>query len=338
VKARAAAAPPPDAGLALVFVLLVLAVLLATVAEFARAMRLEALTVGNFRAALGESWLAEAGYQRALAEIFADAVDHELDVQGRLVFRRSRLVTPEAPERIDLALGSGRFSYRITDEGARINVNRATRGLLERLLGELDVEPAARDVIVDSIQDWRDPNEEHRLNGAESDYYLALPVPYRSKNADFDTVDELLQVRGMTREILHGRPGTPGLAELVTVWGSGALNVNTASPAVLRAVGFAPAEVDLLVGRRPYVDLQDLPPALRRGSQRTRSDAFRIEAWAGGPEPAGRVLVAIVQRRIEQAGTVEPVPVLRRWVEAPRRAAGGRPARPDGPAERSPRA
>jgi type II secretory pathway component PulK len=331
------AAPPRDAGIALIFVLLVLAVLLATVAEFTRAMRLEALTVTNFRAALGETWLAEAAYQRALAEVFADAVDQELDVQGRLVFRRSRLVTPTAPQRTDVALGPARFSYRITDEGGRINLNRATRGLLERLLGEVDVEPAARDVIVDSIQDWRDPNEEHRLNGAESDYYLALPVPYRSKNADFETVDELLQVRGMTREILYGRSGTPGLAEFLTVWGSGALNVNTASPTVLRAVGFAPAEVDLLVGRRPYVDLSELPPALRRGSQRTRSDAFRIEAWAGGPEPAGRVLLVVVQRRIEQAGTVEPVPVLRRWLEAPRGPAAARPESPGRPGERGPR-
>ena len=123
-------------------------------------------------------------------------------------------------------------------------------------------------MIVDSIQDWRDPNEEHRLNGAESDYYLGLPVPYRSKNADFDSVDELLQVKGVTRALLYGRPEAPGLAEHLTVFGTNAVHVNTASPVVLRALGFAPAEVDVLIGRRPYADPSAIPPGLRRGNPR----------------------------------------------------------------------
>ena len=94
-------------------------------------------------------------------------------------------------------------------------------------------------MIIDSIQDWRDPNEEHRLNGAESDYYPGLPGPYRSKNADFE--------RGRAAAGAGDHPGdplrpsrTPGLAEYLTVWGTGAVNVNTASPVVLRALGLAP--------------------------------------------------------------------------------------------------
>lgn len=211
-----------DAGVALVIVLLLLALLLTIVAEFAQAMRLEAVTATNFRSALSETWLAEAGYQRALAEILPEALTHELDAGGALLFRRGRLGIPTVPERHDLRIDSGRFSYRITDETARININRATRDVLDRLLQEAGVEKTDRDVIVDSIQDWRDPNEEHRLNGAESDYYLGLPVPYRSKNASFDSVDELLQVKGVTRALLYGRPEAPGLAEHLTVFGTNA--------------------------------------------------------------------------------------------------------------------
>jgi type II secretory pathway component PulK len=298
-------------------VLLLLTLLLTIVGEFAQAMRLEAVTATNFRATVAETWLAEAAQQRAVAEILPEVVSHELDVNGVLAFRRLRLVPAKAPERLDVPLDPGRLSYRLTDESARLNVNRVTRVVLDRLLQEVSLERSARDVILDSIQDWRDPNEEHRLNGAESDYYLALPVPYRSKNADFDTVDELLQVQGVTREILYGRPGIPGLAEHLTAWGTGAVNVNTASPVVLRALGFAPAEVDLLIGRRPYATVNDLPPALRRGAQRTSSDTFRIEAWGGGPVPAGRVLTAVVQRRAE-SGQIEAVPLAWRWSEVPR--------------------
>jgi general secretion pathway protein K len=308
---------PSDAGVALIIVLLLLALLLTIVAEFAQAMRLEAVTAANFRSAIAEAWLAEAAYQRALAEVLPDALAHELDAKGVLAFRRARLGTVSAPERLDLRVEPGRLSYRLTDESARLNLNRANRDVLDRLLQEAGVEKSERDVIIDSIQDWRDPNEEHRLNGAESDYYLSLPVPYKSKNADFDSVDELLQVRGVTRELLYGRPDVPGLAEHLTVFGTGAVNVNTASPIVLRALGFGQAEVDLLVGRRPYPDLSSLPPGLRRGNQRTSSDIFRIEAWAGGPAPAGRVLTAVVQRR-GGGGRIQAVPVAWRWSEAPR--------------------
>jgi type II secretory pathway component PulK len=323
-----------DAGVALIVVLPLLALLLTIVAEFAQAMRLEAVAASNFRSALSETWLAEAGYQRALAEILPDALSHELDVNGALVFRRARLGTPTVPTRLNLRIDPGHLSYRLTDESARLNLNRATRDELDRLLQEAGVEKTDRDVIIDSIQDWRDPNEEHRLNGAESDYYLALPAPYRSKNADFDSVDELLQVRGVTRELLYGRAETPGLAEYLTVFGPGAINVNTASPAVLRARGYAAAEVDLIVGRRPWADPTGIPGALRRGSLVTRTELFRIEAWAGGAAPNGRVLTAVVQRQSATA-KAQAAPLAWRWSDAARPAAAS-PAAPDRSSGRGP--
>jgi type II secretory pathway component PulK len=306
---------PGDAGVALIVVMLLLSLLLTIVAEFAQAMRLEAVTARNFRSGISETWLAEAGYHRALAEILPEALGHELDPSGALAFRRTRLSTPKVPERLDFRVDPGRVSYRLTDESGRLNLNRATRETLERLLQEAGVEKTARDVIIDSIQDWRDANEAHRLNGAESDYYLGLPVPYRSRNADFTSVDELLQVKGVTRELLYGRPEAPGLAEYLTVFGTGTVNVNTASPVVLRALGYAPAEVETLVGRRPYADPNALPPGLPRRNLRTTSTVFRIEAWAGGPEPAGRVLTAVVERQAESAQLLT-VPLEWRWSEA----------------------
>jgi general secretion pathway protein K len=335
VTPRGFAGPGRDRGIALIVVLLVLALLLTVVADFAQTVRLEAVTTINFRTGLGETWLAEAGYQRAVAEILPEAISHELDGEGRLVFRRERLGTPAVPERLDVPLGAARFSYRITDETARINLNRAAPSLLDRLLTELRVEKTERDAIGDAIQDWRDPNEEHRLNGAESDYYQSLAVPYRSKNGDFDAVEELLQIRGVTPELLRGTAERPGLAASLTVAGTGTVNVNTADRPVLRALGLAEAEVELLVARRPYVDLSSLPPNLRRGSQRTRSDAFRIEAWAGGPEPAGRVLVAVVVRASDRGGQVQVTPVSWRWSEmrrTPRTTAAAE--RPEGAATR----
>ncbi len=304
----------PEGGIALIIVLLVLSLLLAVVGEFALAMRLEGTTTLNFRAAVTASYLAEAAYQRALAEILPDAIAHHRDEAGLLVFRRSRTESPKSPRR-DLALGPGRVSYKITDEEARLNLNRATPDQLHRLLTELGVEREARDVIVDSIQDWRDPNEEHRLNGAESDFYLALPVPYKSKNADFDSVEELLQVRGVTREIFYGTPDKPGLVEYLTVSGSGAVNVNTASDGVLRTLGFAQAEVDLLRQGRPYLDPASVPSNLRRPGQSVRSTTFRIEASGEVPGQGRRTLRAIVRKQAGRDGVARAIALGWRWAQ-----------------------
>ena len=63
-----------ERGVALIVVLLLLALLLTIVGEFAQAMRLEAVTAANFRSGIAETWLAEAAYQRALAEVLPDAL------------------------------------------------------------------------------------------------------------------------------------------------------------------------------------------------------------------------------------------------------------------------
>lgn len=303
-----------ESGVALILVLVLLSLLLVVAGEFAQATRLEGRATASFRDAATAAQLAEAGYHLAAAELLPDALAHELDERGLLVFRRLRAAPDAAPRRLDVPVGTGRLSYRVTDEEARLNLNRATPDVLHRLLAELGVERSTRDVIVDSVLDWRDPNEEHRLNGAESDHYQTLSPPYRSKNGDFDSVEELLQVQGVTRQIFHGQPGAPGLADHVTVAGPGAVNVNTAGATVLRALGFAPAEADLLIAGRPYADLSTLGTQLRRGNQRTRSETFRIEAWGEVAGQARRALVATVQRRAGRDGLVRVTPLSWRWL------------------------
>src|SRR5262249_18023672 len=152
-------------------------------------------------------------------------------------------------------LGPGRFSYHITDEESGLNLNQATAEQLHRHLRERCVEREKRDGVGGSIQDWREPNELHPLNGARSDYYLNLPAPAKPKNADFESVDELRLVRGVTPQIFFGTPDKPGLGEYLTVDATGRrINANTASDLLLRALGYAQAEVDQLRQGRPYLE------------------------------------------------------------------------------------
>src|SRR5207244_4192716 len=171
-------------------------------------------------------------------------------------------------------LGGGQYSYRITDEEARLNVNNSPPARIDRLLQTLGLDKDVRDTIVDSIEDWRDPNEAHRLNGAESDdYYLKLPVPYRAHNANLESVAELLQIKGVTPAIYNGTKDHPGLAGLVTVRGSGSVNMNTAGPGALRALGLSAAEITEIVQSRhnngPYPNVPgQFGGRNRRGAQK----------------------------------------------------------------------
>ncbi len=96
----------------------------------------------------------------------------------------------------------------ITDEASKLNLNTATeRQLLTLLRGVVgqdeEIDPKA---IVDAILDWRDLDGVPRgeAGDTEIDYYRSLPRPYRVKNGDFDTVEELLLVKGVTGQILFG--------------------------------------------------------------------------------------------------------------------------------------
>ena len=137
---------------------------------------------------------------------------------------------------------------RLIDEGGKISLNRADEALLRKVFETLGLDSRRRRRrSSDAILDWRDSDDLHRLHGAEDEYYLKLPEPYRAKNGPFDSVDELLQVRGITRELFFGiagprrfgandMPPIP-LREVFSVFNQSAnINVRTAPVAVLRVV------------------------------------------------------------------------------------------------------
>jgi general secretion pathway protein K len=294
-------------GFALVAVLMVLAFVAVVGAEFAYSMRLEATAARVYKETLIAAHLAEAGVEQAIREIVADFgfvglgddKDPGADAGCPIVFYgRDRSALARLPHR-DVPLGAGQFTYCISDEEARLNLNTSPPDRVVRLLETLGLEREERDVIVGSLQDWRDPNEEHRLNGAESDdTYLQLPVPYRSKNNNLDSLAELIQIKGVTAKLLQGEEGRPGLAALTTVRTPGQVNINTASREVLRALAISDAEfTEIQQSRRhgPYT-----PATLARFAGRNltvTSRTFRIESRGLVDGQVRARLTAIVQKR-----------------------------------------
>ena len=196
--------------MALIAVLWVLVLLTAIVAEFAYSMRTEVNITRNFREAAQAHYIAQTGVIRAVVALVKNE-DRAENQQNEAEAARDpigRVNAAIAPQRF----GGGQFSLKIDNAAGLINLNTANDALLRLMVNTLDISDTEKAVIVDSILDWRDSDDFHRLNGAENKYYQSLPNPYACKNAAFDTVEELLLVRGIRPELFY-----KNLRSIVTV-------------------------------------------------------------------------------------------------------------------------
>ncbi len=64
--------------------------------------------------------------------------------------------------------------------------------------------PNMTEDIGNAILDWIDSDEEARVGGAESLTYQGLAVPYSARNAPIQSIDELLQIQGVTPLLFYG--------------------------------------------------------------------------------------------------------------------------------------
>jgi len=170
----------------------------------------------------------------------------------------------------NLGMPGGNFEIAVVDEDAKINVNlgasndiahirlpRELMGLMAPLqyntLFEMK-DPTTgnfndRMTICSAIIDWADVDEQAfscdltqsapASAGVEDAFYQLLAKPYRRRNAPYDSLEELHMVRGVGDDFwaTFGDP-EPEKPEkrVLTVWGSGAVNVNSANAQTLLGV------------------------------------------------------------------------------------------------------
>ena len=107
-----------------------------------------------------------------------------------------------------------------------------------------------RMTICSALIDWSDVDEQFfscdlssqnagASTSVEDAYYQLLEKPYRRKNAPYDSLEELHAVRGITVEFwatfVDPDPTKPE-KRVMTVWGQGAINVNSANAQTLLGV------------------------------------------------------------------------------------------------------
>jgi type II secretory pathway component PulK len=148
------------------------------------------------------------------------------------------------------------LSIEIVDNDRKFNINVADEIRIKQALTLIGVDAGAFTAITSSILDWRDPDKNPHMGGAETDYYEGLTPSYFAKDGPFDEITELLRIKGVTWEMFWGssggtaaavtRPRGPrssqfeeptyavGLNDLFTCLSSRLVNMNTAPATVFQ--------------------------------------------------------------------------------------------------------
>ncbi len=261
-----------ERGVVLLVVMWALVVLMVVAIELGRTARVEGLSTDVYQQEVKTYYLALAGLNRALYQLV------QTSQQGRTrdtrdddrLGPRDRLNSDEENQEEcpdpwllgdgqwkDEPYGEGGYQVRVSDESGKININQVDEIILRQTFTNLDFDPDFGDALADAILDWRDPDALERLNGVESEYYLAQNIAYPAKDGPFDTIDELLLIRDVTQELFYNT-----LNNVFTVYGNARTgnmaNVQTANALVLRAVQGIDAETaDELVQQRQETCGQD---------------------------------------------------------------------------------
>jgi general secretion pathway protein K len=278
---------PKSRGVALIVVLLMVSIITALTIQLNRDTRSEVTGAANISDGVRLRYIAESGFFVGEALLLADRTPFDALTE---MWANTEMIALQSEAYFD----NGSFRLVIQDEGGKIAVNTLVSGsaynppirdlFLRLLTGPfflLDQRKAEE--LVDAIKDWIDPDDEVTGGGAEGAYYAGLPRPYAVKNAPIDCIEELLMVKGVTRELFYGTAKSPGLAQCLTVYGDARVNINTAPLPVLRALTAEMTDED--------VKLLD---KYRRDVQNNLADAAwyqKIPRASPIPIPAGLIKV-----------------------------------------------
>jgi len=161
--------------------------------------RLDLMVGKNHADRIQAHYLALAGIERAKAILYQDMLDRRQagkNHTGTFYSESDKFQPVELGPgkfRVIRPDGEGNVICAIEDEESRLNVNVASSEELQKLEG-MSVGVAG------SIVFWRSSSGA----GQDGEYYTGLKPPVRPRGAPFETLRELLMVRGVTREALLG--------------------------------------------------------------------------------------------------------------------------------------
>lgn len=175
-------------GFALVLVIWLLSLLSLVGLSFTGAMRTESQVAAHAIADSRERAVLEAGVHRGIAALLAPSGNTGWRLDG----------VPQA-----VRFDGKNLAVSLHDESGKVDLNAASPELLRRLLLAAGASLDDAGLLVDRILDWRDQDDQRRLNGAEAADYAAAGRAVGPDNRRFRLVAELRQVLGLLPELFE---------------------------------------------------------------------------------------------------------------------------------------
>ena len=252
-----------QSGVALLVTLLVVSLLIAVTVELHRNIRASVFSTASTRVGRQLDWAASSGIAIGMAVLVKDKKHTKYDsIQEEWADEQ------EIRELLsEFSFDGAKIDLQITDIMGKIQINALVKPphgqhfrqdqneLWDRFLRPIvsqyeDLDLNATTDIINSIKDWLDREDDDAitgLNGAESDYYEALDPPYFARNDLMTDVQDLLLIKGVTKELFFGSEAAPGIGGHITTYGAtssgktsveyiGKINMGTAESLVMRAV------------------------------------------------------------------------------------------------------
>lgn len=241
---------------------------------------------------------AITGSARHLARLQADAtIDSGIDLALTQLMSAQMLLPPVLNTPQQLAIGGYTVTVSARPESAKVDLNYADVTLLTGLFHAAGADNDAASALAAAVLDWRDGDDLLHLNGAEAKEYSAAGLKYDPANKNFESIDELRLVLGMTDEMFACLRGD------VTVLAQSAnVDLAHASALVRQASGVNP-------------DAQSPPPVTQSvisgqaiGAGEVYEITARLDDTRRGIHRAERVVVRITGNRRDPYWTLAAGP------------------------------
>lgn len=129
-------------------------------------------------------------------------------------------------------LGEGEAQVTVTDQNGLIDLNYAPPAMIKALLKAIGWPEIKAQSVASQIKDWRDTDHDKQAGGAEDMDYKAAGKGYESKDAAFNTVEELRLLASVTEQDYQQ------VSAFFTVYSQQrSINLDLAPAALLSALG-----------------------------------------------------------------------------------------------------
>lgn len=283
-------------GIALIVTLWLLVMLMVMAMNFSFSVRGGSASTRNFKEEIIAYYKALTAYEETLSYLLSDK-DPQVDFIDKdgIYWSDTQRASISGKRVID----NIEVEISVNDEESRLNINTLNDDMLRRLFTYTHIPEDSLGELIESLADWKDPDDLHHLSGGETEYYKSLETPYPAKNRPLDVVEELLLIKGFKPEYLYGNEDIKPLKPMITTFGK-AININTASQEVLEFIGISPLDIENIMKQRTQEvgGLRLFPSGIEGIVLTTFSSNFRIEVSAKIPNSSQVLRIISVVKRL----------------------------------------